>query len=171
MSENLESRTYGIESRRVPSQVAGHLFEGKDSALTRHILCMHKPSTIITEGKAGSLVDKYGRFYKPLQVGPRGNRERAFYETLAACLRMESSAEPSSSSSAAGGDDGPEQSSSTSTPYSQGVTSPTSPRMGFRRTSCAEAPHAWQNLFSVRNAALLNVVPRFCTYGWSSCMF
>lgn len=119
----------------------------------------------ITEGKAGSLVDSYGRFYKPLQVGPRGNRERAFYETLAACLRAESGAEPSSSSSAAGPDEGPtDQSSSSSTPYSQAVASPASPRMVYGRSSC-EAPHAWQNLFSVRNAALLNVVPRFCTSG------
>ncbi|GMH44876.1 hypothetical protein BSKO_12833 [Bryopsis sp. KO-2023] len=40
-------------------QVAGHLFEA---------------------GKAGSLVDDRGNFYKPLQPGPRGARELAFYE-------------------------------------------------------------------------------------------
>lgn len=39
-------------------QVAGHLFE---------------------EGKAGSLVDDLGHFYKPIQPGPRGDREKAFY--------------------------------------------------------------------------------------------
>lgn len=39
-------------------QVAGHLFE---------------------EGKAGSLVDDFGQFYKPLQAGPRGARELEFY--------------------------------------------------------------------------------------------
>eukprot|EP00803_Ostreobium_quekettii_P007438 evm.model.scf_2245.3 EVM.evm.TU.scf_2245.3 scf_2245:14533-15775(+) len=39
-------------------QVAGHLFEN---------------------GKAGSLVDDFGRFYKPLQAGGRGKRELEFY--------------------------------------------------------------------------------------------
>eukprot|EP00890_Picochlorum_soloecismus_P000422 jgi/Picsp_1/1380/NSC_04859-R1_inositol polyphosphate multikinase alpha len=39
-------------------QVAGHLFE---------------------EGKAGSLVDDCGHFYKPIQPGPRGDRETTFY--------------------------------------------------------------------------------------------
>lgn len=42
-------------------QVAGHLFE---------------------EGKAGSLVDDAGHFYKPLQHGPRGDRELRFYELV-----------------------------------------------------------------------------------------
>lgn len=34
------------------------------------------------EGKAGSLVDDFGHFYKPIQPGPRGNRERKFYEAI-----------------------------------------------------------------------------------------
>lgn len=34
------------------------------------------------EGKAGSLVDDRGHFYKPIQPGPRGDRERAFYELI-----------------------------------------------------------------------------------------
>ena len=44
-----------------PHQVAGHLFE---------------------RGKIGSLVCDSGYFYKPLQGGSRGIRERAFYESL-----------------------------------------------------------------------------------------
>ncbi len=123
-------------------------------------------TTTTTEGKAGSLVDSYGRFYKPLQVGPRGKRERAFYETLAACLRTESAAEQSSSScsSAVGNEE--------DQPYSQD-SSPLSPPCGTVRFAHrggkggVDAPRAWQNLFSVRNAALLNVVPRFCTW-WLS---
>lgn len=42
-------------------QVAGHLFE---------------------EGKAGCLVDNRGHFYKPVQLGPRGEREKEFYECV-----------------------------------------------------------------------------------------
>lgn len=42
-------------------QVAGHLFE---------------------QGKAGSLVDEHGHFYKPIQPGPRGDREKNFYTFL-----------------------------------------------------------------------------------------
>ncbi|KAL4424338.1 hypothetical protein ABPG75_001639 [Micractinium tetrahymenae] len=49
-------------------QVAGHLFE---------------------DGKAGSLIDDRGHFYKPLQRGPRGDRERAFYAVIAALLQDE----------------------------------------------------------------------------------
>ncbi|KAL6766388.1 hypothetical protein ACKKBG_A35830 [Auxenochlorella protothecoides x Auxenochlorella symbiontica] len=49
-------------------QVAGHMFE---------------------EGKAGSFVDDVGHFYKPLQQGPRGDRERAFYEDIASELAAE----------------------------------------------------------------------------------
>eukprot|EP00887_Chlorella_sp_A99_P006763 scaffold3.g6763.t1 len=41
------------------------------------------------DGKAGSLVDDRGHFYKPLQQGPRGDREREFYESLAAQLAEE----------------------------------------------------------------------------------
>lgn len=44
-----------------PHQIAGHLFE---------------------RGKIGSLVCDDGYFYKPLQRGPRGVRERGFYENL-----------------------------------------------------------------------------------------
>jgi len=47
-----------------PHQIAGHLFE---------------------YGKVGSLVCEEGYFYKPLQVGSRGVRERAFYERLKDC--------------------------------------------------------------------------------------
>jgi hypothetical protein len=42
-------------------QVAGHLFE---------------------QGKAGSLVDGHGHFYKPIQPGPRGDREKSFYTLM-----------------------------------------------------------------------------------------
>lgn len=44
------------------------------------------------DGKAGSLVDDRGHFYKPLQRGPRGDRERAFYDAVAATLRAEQAA-------------------------------------------------------------------------------
>ena len=49
----------GMGLKPCTHQVAGHLFE---------------------EGKAGSLVDGKGRFYKPIQPGPRGNREGEFYD-------------------------------------------------------------------------------------------
>mmetsp|Transcript_10517 Transcript_10517/g.19778 ORF Transcript_10517/g.19778 Transcript_10517/m.19778 type:complete len:298 (+) Transcript_10517:392-1285(+) len=51
----------GSSFTAAPHQVAGHLFE---------------------RGKIGSLVCDSGYFYKPLQRGPRGMRERAFYESL-----------------------------------------------------------------------------------------
>ena len=41
------------------------------------------------DGKAGSLVDDQGHFYKPLQYGPRGDRERAFYQSMADQLAAE----------------------------------------------------------------------------------
>ncbi|KAK2080304.1 hypothetical protein QBZ16_000157 [Prototheca wickerhamii] len=41
------------------------------------------------QGKAGSFVDDVGHFYKPLQAGPRGDRERAFYESIASDLAAE----------------------------------------------------------------------------------
>lgn len=116
-----------------------------------------------TEGKAGSLVDSYGRFYKPLQVGPRGKRERIFYETLAACLRAESAAEQSSSSSSAAGSD---DSAVEQSYMHDSSASPSSPAEDSFQTGVVDAGprlHAWHNTFSVRNAALLNVVPRFCT--------
>lgn len=47
--------------RACEHQVAGHLFE---------------------QGKAGSLVDEHGHFYKPIQPGPRGDREKEFYLLL-----------------------------------------------------------------------------------------
>ncbi|GMH36539.1 hypothetical protein BSKO_04407 [Bryopsis sp. KO-2023] len=50
-------------------QVAGHLFEA---------------------GKEGSLVDDLGHFYKPLQPGPRGERELAFYKRLFRMFRSSS---------------------------------------------------------------------------------
>jgi 1D-myo-inositol-tetrakisphosphate 5-kinase/inositol-polyphosphate multikinase len=37
-------------------------------------------------------VDDRGHFYKPLQRGPRGDRERAFYDAVAATLRAEEAA-------------------------------------------------------------------------------
>ncbi|KAL4431979.1 hypothetical protein ABPG77_000246 [Micractinium sp. CCAP 211/92] len=52
--------------------VAGHLFE---------------------DGKAGSLIDDRGHFYKPLQRGPRGDRERAFYAAIAEMLQAEATAQ------------------------------------------------------------------------------
>lgn len=37
-------------------------------------------------------MDDRGHFYKPLQLGPRGDRERAFYDAIAATLRAEEAA-------------------------------------------------------------------------------
>lgn len=51
----------GFDLKPCEHQVAGHLFE---------------------EGKAGCLVDNRGHFYKPIQPGPRGDREKEFYERL-----------------------------------------------------------------------------------------
>mmetsp|Transcript_14695 Transcript_14695/g.44358 ORF Transcript_14695/g.44358 Transcript_14695/m.44358 type:complete len:789 (+) Transcript_14695:333-2699(+) len=66
-STALESRhattESGVALRPCRHQVAGHLFE---------------------EGKAGSLVDDAGHFYKPMQRGPRGDRELRFYELVKA---------------------------------------------------------------------------------------
>eukprot|EP01026_Neomeris_dumetosa_P083656 TRINITY_DN97429_c0_g1_i3.p1 TRINITY_DN97429_c0_g1~~TRINITY_DN97429_c0_g1_i3.p1 ORF type:complete len:334 (+),score=31.30 TRINITY_DN97429_c0_g1_i3:61-1002(+) len=50
-----------LQLKPCENQVAGHLFEN---------------------GKAGSLVDQRGKFYKPVQQGPRGVREYEFYESL-----------------------------------------------------------------------------------------
>jgi hypothetical protein len=47
-----------MDLRPCDHQVAGHLFE---------------------QGKAGCLVDDRGHFYKPIQPGPRGDREKNFY--------------------------------------------------------------------------------------------
>jgi hypothetical protein len=44
------------------------------------------------EGKAGSLVDDRGHFYKPIQPGPRGDRERAFYESILAAKSRDKAA-------------------------------------------------------------------------------
>lgn len=43
------------------------------------------------EGKAGSLVDDRGHFYKPIQPGPRGDRERSFYESIHAAIKNDMS--------------------------------------------------------------------------------
>jgi len=59
LPESLASTSFSA----APHQVAGHLFE---------------------RGKVGSLVCDSGYFYKPLQKGSRGVRERAFYEQLSA---------------------------------------------------------------------------------------
>jgi hypothetical protein len=47
----------------------------------------HPEPIFDAEGKAGSFVDDKGHFYKPIQPGPRGDRERAFYEAVALELR------------------------------------------------------------------------------------
>ena len=54
--------------KAAPHQVAGHLFE---------------------RGKAGSLIDDVGHFYKPLQPGPRGEREETFYRYVSGRKRAE----------------------------------------------------------------------------------
>lgn len=54
--------------KAAPHQVAGHLFE---------------------RGKAGSLIDDMGHFYKPLQPGPRGEREETFYRYVSGKKRAE----------------------------------------------------------------------------------
>lgn len=54
--------------KAAPHQVAGHLFE---------------------RGKAGSFIDDVGHFYKPLQPGPRGEREESFYAYLTSKKRAD----------------------------------------------------------------------------------
>ena len=54
--------------KAAPHQVAGHLFE---------------------RGKAGSFIDDVGHFYKPLQPGPRGEREESFYTYLTSKKRAD----------------------------------------------------------------------------------
>lgn len=46
---------------------------------------------LTAEGKAGSLVDDRGHFYKPIQPGPRGDRERSFYEAIHAAIKNDMS--------------------------------------------------------------------------------
>eukprot|EP00891_Asterochloris_glomerata_P004565 jgi/Astpho2/4565/Aster-00147 len=60
-----------LHLRPCKHQVAGHLFE---------------------EGKAGSLVDEQGHFYKPVQNGPRGRREREFYELVSRLVALDRTA-------------------------------------------------------------------------------
>lgn len=54
--------------KAAPHQVAGHLFE---------------------RGKAGSFIDDVGHFYKPLQPGPRGEREENFYAYVSSKKRAD----------------------------------------------------------------------------------
>ena len=54
--------------KAAPHQVAGHLFE---------------------RGKAGSFIDDVGHFYKPLQPGPRGEREEGFYTYVSSKKRAD----------------------------------------------------------------------------------
>lgn len=49
-------------------------------------------TSLPADGKAGSLIDDRGHFYKPLQRGPRGDRERAFYSAIAEVLQAEAAA-------------------------------------------------------------------------------
>jgi 1D-myo-inositol-tetrakisphosphate 5-kinase/inositol-polyphosphate multikinase len=49
------------------------------------------PVFLTAEGKAGSLVDDRGHFYKPIQPGPRGDRERSFYESIHAAIKNDMS--------------------------------------------------------------------------------
>lgn len=59
------------------------------------------PPLLPADGKAGSLVDGRGHFYKPLQKGPRGDRERAFYDAVANTLQAEVAAGSSPAAAAA----------------------------------------------------------------------
>lgn len=105
-------------------QVAGHLFE---------------------EGKAGSLVDEKGHFYKPVQNGPRGRRERDFYERVRSELRSENAARLRSAAQASVCEDVSDEEDQASV----------SGRSDDESDAQAKLP------FSVRNAAMLVAVPRF----------
>ncbi|BDA44752.1 Inositol polyphosphate multikinase IPK2 [Coccomyxa sp. Obi] len=103
-------------------QVAGHLFE---------------------EGKAGSLVDDSGHFYKPLQGGPRGRREHEFYEAIR--LEREACAERRKAS----GSDYDDQSKCEQACSSSG-------------RSTADEECSWHSVpFCIRNAVLLSVLPEY----------
>ncbi|KAK9907939.1 hypothetical protein WJX75_000286 [Coccomyxa subellipsoidea] len=116
---NVES-TKLSQLRPCKHQVAGHLFE---------------------EGKAGSLVDDSGHFYKPLQVGPRGRREHDFYETI----RMEKEACAERQKASGSEDD-----------HSACEVASSSGR------STGEEDYSWGQVpFCIRNAVLLSVIPEY----------
>ena len=83
------SERRGAPKEAVPLQAARHHAAPPSLLLT--LPPAHTPIGI-ADGKAGSLVDDRGHFYKPLQRGPRGDRERAFYDAVAATLRAEEAA-------------------------------------------------------------------------------
>lgn len=105
-------------------QVAGHLFE---------------------EGKAGSLVDEKGHFYKPVQNGPRGRREREFYERVRSELRTEKAARLRLGAQASVSED----------------VSDDDDQASVSGRSDDESDAQTKLPFSVRNAAMLATVPRF----------
>lgn len=67
---------------RVPAATgeSSSLYQKTNSFLTLKPLEHQVAGHRFREGKQGSLVDLDGRFYKPLQAGPRGQRELAFYQ-------------------------------------------------------------------------------------------
>ncbi|CAK0784397.1 hypothetical protein CVIRNUC_007601 [Coccomyxa viridis] len=103
-------------------QVAGHLFE---------------------DGKAGSLVDDSGHFYKPLQAGARGQREWKFYETV----QLEKQAAVASSSTV-------------DSSYENGNSSPPAATQS-RQDSSTRQGASFQEPFCVRNATLLSIIPTY----------
>ncbi|KAK9822491.1 hypothetical protein WJX81_002556 [Elliptochloris bilobata] len=124
MSTVFERAKEELTLRPCKHQVAGHLFE---------------------EGKAGSLVDDAGHFYKPLQGGPRGRREREFYERIQGEVAAEAAERLVSCANgtvgAAAGD--------------AGVS-------GSRRKSWDGEPDRRQRApFTARNAMLLRAIPTF----------
>ena len=68
----VESNLYLLISSSVALQVAGHLFEGpcyhNSPTSLNNVLCCAHLVLLLAEGKAGSLVDEKGHFYKPVQV-------------------------------------------------------------------------------------------------------
>mmetsp|Transcript_12263 Transcript_12263/g.38845 ORF Transcript_12263/g.38845 Transcript_12263/m.38845 type:complete len:198 (+) Transcript_12263:170-763(+) len=61
------------------SDSAGSSEEGRPELFpSKHQVAGHR----FEDGKRGSLVDGNGHFFKPLQAGPRGEREAAFYKRV-----------------------------------------------------------------------------------------
>ncbi|CAL5229779.1 g13168 [Coccomyxa viridis] len=124
MSQGDVGRAEKLLLKPCKHQVAGHLFE---------------------EGKAGSLVDDSGHFYKPLQTGPRGQREWKFYETV----QHEKQAAAATSSTVGTGDQNGNSSAPTPSRHSSSN--------GVVSQQCSPG----QEPFCERNAVLLSFIPTY----------
>lgn len=74
------SEDSGVKCRNTAGTATATVTKAGGARLPRLRPCKHQVAGhLFEEGKAGSLVDDFGQFYKPLQEGPRGVRELEFY--------------------------------------------------------------------------------------------